>query len=139
MSTNTSGSTVGVTLLEVVAPPVSGAFSSTILGAAKQQHQKQAAESLVDLAKQVMLAAQARLAAESQRVKDLQSALTQATECMDKTAAAVQHADTIDSGLFALAAYLGLKSSVQAWCRSNAVVTPANDDVVWSLPEPKKD
>lgn len=138
MSTNSTGvdATVNVTLLDVVSPAVGG-FSDSVLGKAKAQHAENASKALVELATSVMLSAQARLATEKQAVIDLEAALVKAKEKYSATSRAVTHADKVNAGLFALAAYLGLKGNIQYWCRSNAVVVPGNDDPVWTVPTPE--
>jgi Ni,Fe-hydrogenase III component G len=130
---NVEGS-VAVTLVDVVSPSA-GVFSPTVLGKAKEEHSKSAAASLVELAKGIMLTAQSRLARESQTVKDLEAQLTAAKKSLAESVAAVGYADTKETGLFGLAAYLGMKSAVQTWCRVNAVVVPSNSDEVWSIPD----
>lgn len=139
MSTNSVGDAsqaVGVTLLEVVSPATSP-LNGTVLAKAKAEHQKEAGEALVGLARDIMMSAQARLAGEVQRVQQLEAELEKAEKALAKTTTAVKYAETNDNGLFALAATLGAKQTIVDFCRRNSIVVPPNDSEIWNTPDQK--
>lgn len=125
---------VSLSLIDVLSPATCELLGAGVLGRAKKEMADEANENLVELAKGIMTSAKATLTALTQEEVQLQAALDEVKKRKANTLSYVTYASGDNKGLFALAAHVGLKSSVVRWCTTHSVVVPVNTDPIWSLP-----
>ena len=138
MSTNNVGvngvDAVSLSLVDVLSPDTSELLGAGVLGQAKKEMADEANKNLVELAKAIMSSAKCTLTSLTQEEVQLQAALDEVKKRKATALSYVEYASSDNKGLFALAAYVGLKNSVVRWCATHSVVIPANTDPIWGLP-----
>lgn len=133
MDNPTATTTAPLSVLDVVSPSVS--FGDGVLARAKELQRDAAREDLLTVAQAILSATRGELGRLESTIAQLNTELAKLNARRDVIAKASAYADhEPNKGLFALAATVGQKVSVLAWCQKTGVVAPANDDAIWTIP-----
>lgn len=130
---STATTTTPLSVLDVVSPGVS--FGDGVLARAKELQRDAAREDLLNVAQIILSATRGELGRLDTSIAALKAELKKLTDRRTVIEEASRYADAeSNKGLFALAATVGQKSTVLAWCQQTGVVAPANNDPIWSVP-----